>query len=498
MAVVLLFSPLHGTSLFISVYLKVLFIYIIVLTMRIPFANRTADVDLPAAIGQPKVTIKNVIDDFRAQVPSNFAALFEAFVLLSPRKVRITCRSPRALEEAQHLGLAFRNKGVTFHPCRTAKWVNVTRLSYGVPSEAVQAALSPYGKILTIKMDSYQGVYVGVRNVLMEITAPIPSNIRIADHWCNVFYPGQIPTCFKCRQSGHTRAKCPQVDRLDEADVSTVDAAVEAAPSPARRTAVTELVDSVLDRVITGQATFAEVVGLGAVSETSGSPELEIGSAGQDFDPGPWVEVNPVLDTVVDGNNVADGGLHLTPDLKQDLVDSGSESSDSDSSELFEDAQHVDDFPSGKRDRSSGSGSDDSGPELSQAHKKGKEIQVDLMNLQYPQSEGEALAVDVAAGVPLPIDDSDNDDDDATLASIVDTPKDSDNKTNTSLYTDTTSKDFSFTKPTPRGRGHKSQITSQPPTELLACRRTRTSPRMFSGSGRGRSSSQPPSRGSNC
>ena len=396
-----LISPLHGTSLFISVYLKVLFINIIVLIMRIPFANRMADVDLPAATGQPKVTIKNIIDDFRAQVPSNFTALFEAFVLLSPRKVRITCRSPRALEEVQHLGLAFRNKGVTFHPCRTAKWVNVTRLSYGVPSEALQVALSPYGKILTIKMESYQGVYVGVRNVLMEIITPIPSNIRIADHWCNIFYPGQVPTCFKCRQSGHTRAKCPQVDRLDEADVSTVDAAVEAAPppSPARRTAVEELVGSVLDRVITGQATFAEVVGLGAVSETSGSPELEMGSAGQDLDPGPQVEVNSVLDTVVDGSNVADGGLNLTTDLKQDLVDSCSESSDSDSSELFEDAQHVDEFLSGKRDRSSGSGSDDLGPELSQAHKKGKEIQVDLMNLQCPQSEGEVLAVDVAARV---------------------------------------------------------------------------------------------------
>ena len=89
--------------------------------MCIPLANRTADVDLPAAPGQPKVTTKNIIDDFRAQVPSNFTALFEAFVLLSLRKVQVTCRSPRGLEEVQHLGLAFRNREVTFHPCHTAK-----------------------------------------------------------------------------------------------------------------------------------------------------------------------------------------------------------------------------------------------------------------------------------------------------------------------------------------------------------------------------------------
>ena len=60
--------------------------------MRIPFANRTADVDLSAVPVQPKVTVKVVIDDFREQLPSNFSELFEAFVLLSPRKVRVTCR----------------------------------------------------------------------------------------------------------------------------------------------------------------------------------------------------------------------------------------------------------------------------------------------------------------------------------------------------------------------------------------------------------------------
>ena len=33
--------------------------------MRIPFANRTANVDLPAVPGQPKVTVRAVIDAFR-------------------------------------------------------------------------------------------------------------------------------------------------------------------------------------------------------------------------------------------------------------------------------------------------------------------------------------------------------------------------------------------------------------------------------------------------
>ena len=242
-------------NIYISIYNN-----FILIVMRIPFANRTADVDLPVAPGQPKVTVKIVIDAFREQLPSNFAELFEAFVLLSPRKVRVTCRTPRRLEELLHLGLTFRNTPVTFHPCKTAKWVNITRLSYGVPNEAITEALRPYGKVLQIKMDVYQGVYVGVRNVLMEIANPIPSTLNIAAHWCNVFYPGQTPTCFACKKAGHTRANCPGDV---PPPVPAVDAVAGAAPvllSPARDDLVHELVGSVVERVVdrVRPATFAD------------------------------------------------------------------------------------------------------------------------------------------------------------------------------------------------------------------------------------------------
>ena len=193
--------------------------------MRIPFANRTADVDLPFTVGQPKITVKSIIDDFRSQLPSNFEGLFEAFVLLSPKKVRVTCRNNRALEDVCNLGLTYRNSLVTFRPCCSAKWVNITRLSYGIPNEAITAALTPYSKVLSIKMDAYKGVYIGVRNVLIEITTPIPSSICIAEHWCNAFYPGQTPICFACRQTGHTRANCPDVQppRIPAVETAAAD-----------------------------------------------------------------------------------------------------------------------------------------------------------------------------------------------------------------------------------------------------------------------------------
>ena len=117
--------------------------------MRIPYANRTADVVCRTADvglpGQPKVTVKAVTDDFRAKLPSNFTDFFEAFVLLSPRKVRVTCRTPFKLEEVGLLGLTFHQSPVTIRPCRAAKWVNITRLSYGVPNEALETVLSPSG-----------------------------------------------------------------------------------------------------------------------------------------------------------------------------------------------------------------------------------------------------------------------------------------------------------------------------------------------------------------
>ena len=157
--------------------------------------------------------MKAVIDEFKRQTPVGFSHLFEAFVLLSPHGVGVTCKMAMKLEEFCHLGLTFRDNLVVVRPCKTVKWVNLARLSYGISNEPLHQALQPYGKILHIKIDQYQGMYVGVRNILLEISAPIPSSLRVAGYWCNIFYPGQAPTCFSCQQAGHTWANCPHLVR---------------------------------------------------------------------------------------------------------------------------------------------------------------------------------------------------------------------------------------------------------------------------------------------
>jgi hypothetical protein len=113
------------------------------------------------------------------------------------------------LEAAENFSYTVRGWPVVFKPISSFKWVNVTKLSYGVPDEAISAALGPFGPIKLIKSEQYLHVYTGVRNVLMEVARDIPVRFRIAGHWCSIYYKGQKRPCFTCGQEGHISSKCP-------------------------------------------------------------------------------------------------------------------------------------------------------------------------------------------------------------------------------------------------------------------------------------------------
>ena len=109
---------------------------------NIPYSNWTIDVLLPQLAFEDnlRVTVKGIIDDFHGQLNDNFNTLLEAFVLLTPQRVCVTCKSLRALDEFRSLGLTFRGIPInTFLPCSRFRWVNVTRLSYGISDEVVKA-----------------------------------------------------------------------------------------------------------------------------------------------------------------------------------------------------------------------------------------------------------------------------------------------------------------------------------------------------------------------
>jgi hypothetical protein len=174
----------------------------------IPYINRTADILLSDNLEAKDVNVREVIDEFKSQCDT-FADTFEAFVLMAPGRVRITCKSSRKLEVVEHTGFLVRGLPVEFKPISTFKWVNITRLSYGVPDEEINQVLSPYGRIRLIKHEQYSRVYTGVRNILMEITKDIPARLRIAGHWCFVHYKGQKRLCFSCGKEGHMSGACP-------------------------------------------------------------------------------------------------------------------------------------------------------------------------------------------------------------------------------------------------------------------------------------------------
>ncbi len=174
----------------------------------IPFINRSVDFLLSDQIEAHDVNVREVIDDIRGQF-EDYLSTFEAVVLISPGRYRVTCKSSRKLAIVEEAGFTVRGLPITFRSISSLTWVNVSRLSFGVPEEAVCSAFEPYGTIRLIKSEQYAHLYTGVRHLLMDIRADIPARLRISGHYCVVHYKGQKKICFSCSKEGHTSAVCP-------------------------------------------------------------------------------------------------------------------------------------------------------------------------------------------------------------------------------------------------------------------------------------------------
>ena len=173
----------------------------------IPYASRTVDIILHPDCPLPKKGAKDVINLLKAR---EMTGVVEAVVQLSPERYRLTFNHARQMHSFSNQDLLIHGKPVEFKSVSPFTWVHVSRLSYGIPDEAITKALAPYsGGIKSMNSVVHENIYTGEHNVLMKITANIPARLRIAGHWCVIKYSGQKQVCFKCHKEGHVIADCP-------------------------------------------------------------------------------------------------------------------------------------------------------------------------------------------------------------------------------------------------------------------------------------------------
>ena len=173
----------------------------------IPYASRTVDIILHPDCPLPKKGAKDVINLLKTR---DLSCVVEAVVQLSPERYRLTFHHARQMHAFSNQDFLVHGKPVEFKSVSPFTWVYISRLSYGIPDEAITRALAPYsGGIKTMKSVVHENIYTGEHNVLMKITANIPARLRIAGHWCVVKYSGQKQLCFKCHKEGHVIADCP-------------------------------------------------------------------------------------------------------------------------------------------------------------------------------------------------------------------------------------------------------------------------------------------------
>lgn len=82
-----------------------------------------------------------------------------------------------------------------------------------VKSEALAAALAPYGKVLDIRFGVYQDhptLRTGTRYIRMEMkeATPVPNFLRVSGHRATFDYRGLRRVCRRCQREGHIKAAC--------------------------------------------------------------------------------------------------------------------------------------------------------------------------------------------------------------------------------------------------------------------------------------------------
>ena len=96
----------------------------------------------------------------------------------------------------------------------SATVVNVLHVPHELNDNVVRYVLARYGKVLSGRFKTYEkypDLFNGIRQYQMELTADIPSSLRLGGRNCWIRYYGQPRTCMKCGSTGHEAKECAKV-----------------------------------------------------------------------------------------------------------------------------------------------------------------------------------------------------------------------------------------------------------------------------------------------
>ena len=148
------------------------------------------------------------------------------------KRVQVTFEDPKMKEHVENYDTVDLNgvKCAIISAGPTARNVLIYHFPFEEDNSRLQAYLSPFGKILSVKLQHYpslQDISTGTRIVRMVREQPIPRNLTIGSHRVKCWYVGQPiecdiycgahvakdcalrGKCRNCKQDGHMAKDCP-------------------------------------------------------------------------------------------------------------------------------------------------------------------------------------------------------------------------------------------------------------------------------------------------
>ena len=170
------------------------------------------------AITIPKAFVPSSKSSVLEELSAEIAGLLDQATLrtvqvTSNRRFVLEFSNPSTAAAVMRNGIGFRGVQLTptvaFYKLTS---VFVKRAPFGVPDDEFVKALSPYGRVVSVKpltLKKFPKIFSGTRLVRMVVDKSVPCFLRVMDFPVLVRHRGQPIQCYRCRRIGHSYKDCP-------------------------------------------------------------------------------------------------------------------------------------------------------------------------------------------------------------------------------------------------------------------------------------------------